>query len=186
MYTCFIQSFKILTSFCSSAGWFESYQRHVFACCGSNETQSCFPGWHRTNFLIHEPCFRKRDLSVLQFAILQTCEHSRSIGPEMWVFQCLKIPLFSCEPHHQQTCLQCLRPVNLSHAAIRITRHSQGGGRGGGGVPVPLFPSKNGLVPQKQNLDFLCPLFPKIAVFPCSPEKIALVPLFPKPLGGPQ
>ena len=25
MYTCYIQSFKILASFCSWAGWFESY-----------------------------------------------------------------------------------------------------------------------------------------------------------------
>ena len=25
MYTCYIQSFKILSSFCSWAGWFESY-----------------------------------------------------------------------------------------------------------------------------------------------------------------
>ena len=41
MYTCYIQSFKILASFCSWAGWFESYKvenpwRHVFAWCGSN------------------------------------------------------------------------------------------------------------------------------------------------------
>ena len=43
-------------------------------------------------------------------------------------------------------------------------------------------------VPQKQNLDFLWSLFPKTGfvplifgpLFPCSPEKYALVPLFPK------
>ena len=40
MYTYYIQSFKILASFCSWAGWFESYlvknpRRHVFAWCGS-------------------------------------------------------------------------------------------------------------------------------------------------------
>ena len=40
MYTCYIQSFKTLASFCSRAGWFESYlvenpQRHIFAWCGS-------------------------------------------------------------------------------------------------------------------------------------------------------
>ena len=40
MYTCYIQSFKILASFCSWTGWFESYlvknpRRHVFAWCGS-------------------------------------------------------------------------------------------------------------------------------------------------------
>ena len=40
MYTCYIQSFKILASFCSRAGWFECYlvenpRRHVFAWCGS-------------------------------------------------------------------------------------------------------------------------------------------------------
>ena len=39
-YTCSIQSFKILISFCSWAGWFESYpvenpRRQVFAWCGS-------------------------------------------------------------------------------------------------------------------------------------------------------
>ena len=40
MYTCYIQSFEILASFCSWAGWFECYlvenpRRHVFAWCGS-------------------------------------------------------------------------------------------------------------------------------------------------------
>ena len=39
-YTCYIRKFKILASFCSWAGWFESYlvenpQRHIFAWCGS-------------------------------------------------------------------------------------------------------------------------------------------------------
>ena len=42
MYTCYIQSFKILASFCSSAGWFESYPfenpwRHIFTWCDSYE-----------------------------------------------------------------------------------------------------------------------------------------------------
>ena len=71
----------------------------------------------------------------------------------------------------------------------------------GGGVPVPLFPSKKrhcSLVPQKQNFDFLCSLFPKIACVPlfplflglCSPvplrkndkkkKKKKKMPLFPK------
>ena len=41
MYTCYTQSLKILASFCSWAGRFESYLfenpwRHVFAWCGSN------------------------------------------------------------------------------------------------------------------------------------------------------
>ena len=41
MYTCYIQSLKILASFCSWADWFEpnlveSPRRHVFAWCGSN------------------------------------------------------------------------------------------------------------------------------------------------------
>ena len=40
MYTCYIQSFKILASFCSWAGCFESYMvenllRHIFVWCGS-------------------------------------------------------------------------------------------------------------------------------------------------------
>ena len=40
IYTCYIQSFYIIASFCSWAGWFESYlvehpRRHVFAWCGS-------------------------------------------------------------------------------------------------------------------------------------------------------
>ena len=40
MYTCYIQNFKILASFCSWAGWFESClvanpRRHIFAWCGS-------------------------------------------------------------------------------------------------------------------------------------------------------
>ena len=40
MYTCYTQSFKSLASFCSWAGWFESYlvenpRRHIFAWCGS-------------------------------------------------------------------------------------------------------------------------------------------------------
>ena len=40
MYTCYIQRFKILASFCGWAGWFESYlvenpRRHIFAWCGS-------------------------------------------------------------------------------------------------------------------------------------------------------
>ena len=46
MYTCYVQSFKILASFCSCVGWFESYlvenpQRHVFAWCGSYNTWRC-------------------------------------------------------------------------------------------------------------------------------------------------
>ena len=47
MYNCYIQSFKILASFCSWAGWFECYQvknarRHIFAWCGSFDmTCSC-------------------------------------------------------------------------------------------------------------------------------------------------
>ena len=41
-----MQSFKVLASFCSWAGWFESYlvenpQRHVFAWCGSYEGKPC-------------------------------------------------------------------------------------------------------------------------------------------------
>ena len=41
MYICYIQSFNILASFWSWAGWFESYQfqnrwRHVVAWCGSS------------------------------------------------------------------------------------------------------------------------------------------------------
>ena len=40
MYTCYIESFKILASFCSWAGWFESdlvknLRRHIFAWCSS-------------------------------------------------------------------------------------------------------------------------------------------------------
>ena len=40
MYTCSVQSFKILASFCSWEGWFEFYLvenpwRHIFAWCGS-------------------------------------------------------------------------------------------------------------------------------------------------------
>ena len=40
MYTCYIQGLRILTGFCSWAGWFESYlvkhlRRHIFAWCGS-------------------------------------------------------------------------------------------------------------------------------------------------------
>ena len=42
MYTCYIQSFKILASFCSWAGWFKSYLvenpgRHIFVWRGSNK-----------------------------------------------------------------------------------------------------------------------------------------------------
>ena len=42
MYTCYIQSFKILASFCSWADWFESYLfenpwRHIFAWYGSHD-----------------------------------------------------------------------------------------------------------------------------------------------------
>ena len=45
MYTCYIQSFTILASFCSWAGWFESYlvanpQRHIFVWCDSVFTVS--------------------------------------------------------------------------------------------------------------------------------------------------
>ena len=50
MYTCYIQSFKILASFWSWAGWFESYlgknpRRHIFAWCGSNSKQSLSGYW---------------------------------------------------------------------------------------------------------------------------------------------
>ena len=46
MYTCYIQSFKTLASFCSWAGWFVSYLvenpgRHIFAWCGSFYVESC-------------------------------------------------------------------------------------------------------------------------------------------------
>ena len=42
MYTCSIQRFKIVASFCSWAGWIESYlvenpRRHIFAWCGSDK-----------------------------------------------------------------------------------------------------------------------------------------------------
>ena len=67
----------------------------------------------------------------------------------------------------------------------------------GGGVPVPLFPWNKwplSPVPQNQNLDFLCSLFPKIAFVPlfpsfldlCSPENMPSSPFSPKPLGGPR
>ena len=56
MYTCSIQSFKILASFCSWAGWFESYQvensrRHIFAWCGSFGSVHDFV-WHCTFILL--------------------------------------------------------------------------------------------------------------------------------------
>ena len=45
MYTCYIQRLRILASYCSWAGWFESYlvknlRRHIFAWCGSNGRDS--------------------------------------------------------------------------------------------------------------------------------------------------
>ena len=70
-----------------------------------------------------------------------------------------------------------------------------GGGRGGACSLVPLKTSAFSLVPQNQNTDVLCSLFPEIAFVPvpfsfrllffCSPEINGLIPLFPKPLGGP-
>ena len=50
MYTCYIQSFKILSNFCSWAGWFKCYlvenpRRHIFAWCGSHKAEAvsnCF------------------------------------------------------------------------------------------------------------------------------------------------
>ena len=76
MYTCYIQSFKILASFCSWAGWFESYllenpQRRVFAWCGSCDGLSLFlilvewslmnwpilmPNHHKANKMIQPTC----------------------------------------------------------------------------------------------------------------------------------
>ena len=48
MYTCYIQSFKILASFCNWEGWFECYclkiPEDVFAWCGSFIKGLCFPG----------------------------------------------------------------------------------------------------------------------------------------------
>ena len=76
-----------------------------------------------------------------------------------------------------------------------------GGGRERGGVadekylffPFPWNKLASYLVPQNQNLDFLCSMFPKTAfvplcpsvldLFPCIPEINGLVPLFLKPLG---
>ena len=51
MYTCSIQSFKILASFCSWAGWFKSYLvenswRHIFAWRGSIKVL-CVPDWFK-------------------------------------------------------------------------------------------------------------------------------------------
>ena len=65
-----------------------------------------------------------------------------------------------------------------------------------GMVPVPLFPSKKmALFPKNKILIFYVPCSRKLPVFPvplifrplfpCFPEKLALVPLFPKTLGGP-
>ena len=65
---------------------------------------------------------------------------------------------------------------------------------GGGCYLFPCSSKKKwpcSFVPPKQNLDFLCSLFPKIACVPlfplflglCSPDKIALVPRFPKTTG---
>ena len=44
----------------------------------------------------------------------------------------------------------------------------------GGGYLFPCSPRKNGLVPQKQNLDFLCSLFPKIVCVPLFPLFLCL------------
>ena len=52
----------------------------------------------------------------------------------------------------------------------------------GGGVPLPLFPwnsSAFSLVPQNQNLNFLCSLLPKLHLFSCSLHFQTCVPLFP-------
>ena len=53
MYTCYIPRIKILASFCSWAGWFESYlvknlQRHIFAWCGSFNVDLSFV-WGKQN-----------------------------------------------------------------------------------------------------------------------------------------
>ena len=58
-------------------------------------------------------------------------------------------------------------------------------------VPLKTWPCF--FVPPKQNLDYLCSLFPNIACVPmfhlflglCSPEKLPLFPCSPKPLGEP-
>ena len=80
MFTCFIQSFKILASFCSWAGWFESYLvenlwRHIFAWCGSY-----------AHMLIHNGC------KLPQYA------------PSMW-----QLWDTSDKPHCCETCAKSFR-----------------------------------------------------------------------------
>ena len=99
MYTCYIQSFKILDRFCNWAGRFESDlvenpRRHIFAWCGSygnlNEIYySKFTKDHSSKIGLiiartNEPSHEIIVLFVLCKLVLQMCMHSHPVGLDMW------------------------------------------------------------------------------------------------------
>ena len=111
MCTCYIQSFKILASFCSWAGWFEcslveNPQRHIFAWCGSNYARSILwdeanTGWVGSINLNHQDksealCFR------IHFA-LPRCNYAAGLALT-WT-QLSYFYLTSFEPRHKKTYL---------------------------------------------------------------------------------
>ena len=98
MYTCYIQSFKILASCCSWADWFESYLvenpwRHIFAWCGSDKHEQTVLTWVRQSdqglhclpFIIIEPAHEILVLFLLHKLLLQMHMRSHPEGLDVWI-----------------------------------------------------------------------------------------------------
>ena len=92
MYTCYIQTFKILWAF-SWAGWFESYlfenpQRHVFAQCGSNSVEETlnkkshlWPHWyHVMRKPVYAICNQQKRCSAIETSYSLESLHLASVG----------------------------------------------------------------------------------------------------------
>ena len=91
MYTCYIQSLRILASFCSWAGWFESYlvknlRRHIFAWWGSNVLTLVFHSlllilsltWTVYHSPLPEIHWNKWMAKAMNTPLVITAQHTRS------------------------------------------------------------------------------------------------------------
>ena len=110
MYTCYIQSFKILASFCRWAGWFECYlvensRRHVFAWwpftwCGSYNALKVNGVWKITWASTSATCiYGPRQANLCLWAFHLTWQiltaHAQPFREASDLAFCLKVPLDS-------------------------------------------------------------------------------------------
>ena len=107
MYTCCIQSFKILASFCSWAGWFESYpvenpRSHIFAWCGSYRNWAVigwvrFESWAETYILAPRRWVLQEELESVQkrAARFVTGNYSYETGSMTGILETVKMGVWN-------------------------------------------------------------------------------------------